>query len=191
VVRSVQVREQAAPEAGVGQARAQRPVGGGMCRRLATPAVRKTAVPATPLLAGALPRVDWSDAYVVRCTGAAPADPQVWADAVFRDPPVWVRALLAAREALVGLAGIDRAGTSAFDTVARTGDEVLLGIDQRHLDFRASVRREHGRVVVSTVVQIHNRRGRLYSAVVRRVHPVVVRAMLRRAARRLGVSRAR
>jgi hypothetical protein len=60
---------------------------------------------------------------------------------------------------------------------------VLLGIDQSHLGFRASVLLESRRVVLSTVVRVHNRRGRAYSAVVRRLHPLVVRTMLARAAR--------
>src|SRR4051812_13811520 len=140
------------------------------------------AVAPTPLLRTALSRVDWSDAYAVPCSSSAPRDPQVWADAVFSGPPVWVSALLGARELLVGLVGIERAGRRAFVTVARTEGEVLLGIDQSHLGFRASVLREPRRVVVTTVVQVHNGRGGAYSALVRRIHPAVVRAMLSRAA---------
>lgn len=86
------------------------------------------------------------------------------------------------RKLVVGLVGIDRAGSGAFDKVARR-DEVLLGTDQRHLSFRVSILRERDRVVLSTVVQVHNRRGRLYSALVRRGHPAVIRAMITRGAR--------
>jgi hypothetical protein len=43
-------------------------------------------------------------------------------------------------------------------------------------------------VVVSTVVQLHNARGRAYFALVRLVHPLVVRAMLDRAVGRLSRS---
>ncbi|WP_037068760.1 DUF2867 domain-containing protein [Pseudonocardia acaciae] len=157
----------------------------------AGPSARSVAVPATPLLADALPRVDFSDAHAVSCRPGLPADPQVWADAVFRDPPKWVVALLGLREAIVGLVGIARGGWKSFDTVARSEDEVLLGADERHLDFRASVLREPDRVVVGTVVRLHSARGRAYFALVRPVHPVIVRAMLTRAARRLaGRSRA-
>jgi hypothetical protein len=159
------------------------------------PGAWATEVPATPLLADALPRVDWTDAHAVACRPGLPTDPQVWADAVFRDPPRWVLGLLGLREALVGLVGIARGGSSSFDTVARREDavagevaerEVLLGTDERHLDFRASVLREPGRVVLSTVVRLHNARGRAYFALVKPVHPVIVRAMLTRAARRLA-----
>jgi hypothetical protein len=157
-------------------------------RAVLRPRPGPTGVPAGGLLDGALDRVDFADAHAVRVRPGAPRDPQVWADAVFRDPPAWVVAALLLREALVGLVGIERAGTAAFDTLARTDDEVLLGTDAGHLDFRVGVRREPERVVVSTVVRLRNRRGRAYFALVRPVHPVVVRAMLGRAARRLSRS---
>jgi hypothetical protein len=157
-----------------------------LIRALEVPRSRDAEPPRTPLLANALPRVDWTDAHAVAALPGTPLDPQTWADAVFRDPPRWVLAALGLRELLVGLLGIDRGGAGAFDTLARTENEVLLGTDSNHLDFRASVRREPDRVVLTTVVQLHNRRGRAYSALVRLVHPTVVRAMLNRAARRLS-----
>jgi hypothetical protein len=149
---------------------------------------RATAVPPGGLLDGALPRVDFADAHAVEARPGTPTDPQAWADAVFRDPPPWVVGALGLRQALVGLVGIERGDSSAFATLARTDDEVLLGTDAGHLDFRASVRREPQRVVVSTVVRLRNARGRAYFAVVRPVHPIVVRAMLARAAGRLSRS---
>jgi uncharacterized protein DUF2867 len=144
------------------------------------------AVPRSRLLAGALPAVDWSDAYAVSFPGRPPGDPQQWADAIFHSPPLWVGALFGVREVLVRLAGIEPGTRHAFDTLDWNPDEVLLGIDQSHLGFRASVLLERRRVVLSTVVRVHNRRGRLYSAVVRRVHPLVVRSMLARAAQRVA-----
>ncbi len=159
-----------------------------LLRALSTARVRTVAPPRTPLLAGALPRVDWADAHAVTARPGTPSDPQVWADAVFRDPPRWVVAALGLRESLVGLVGIERDGGRGFDTLARTDDEVLLGTDASHLGFRVSVRREARRVVLTTVVRLHNRRGRAYWALVRPIHPLIVRAMLARAARKLSDS---
>jgi hypothetical protein len=159
-----------------------------LLRRATALRSRPTEVPVGGLMDGALPRVDFADAHAVDVLPGMPGDPQVWADAIFRDPPAVVVGLLGLRQALVGLVGITRGDTSAFDTVSRTDDEVLLGTDDRHLDFRASVRREPHRVVLSTVVTLHNRRGRGYFAIVRPVHPAIVRAMLNRAARRLSRS---
>jgi len=144
--------------------------------------VHPVVVPESPLLARALPAVDWADAYAVSFPGRPPGDPQLWADAMFHAPPPWVRALFGVREIAARLVGIEKGGSHVFDTVSWRPDEVLLGIDQGHLSFRASVLLEPTRVVVSTVVDVHNRRGRAYSAMVRLLHPFVVRTMLGRAA---------
>ncbi|MBW0115484.1 DUF2867 domain-containing protein [Pseudonocardia abyssalis] len=162
------------------------PLARAMARAVDAERARAVAVPETPLLATALPRVDFSDAHAVLARPGMPTDPQVWADALFHDPPSWVVGAMGLREALVGTVGIARSGESTFGTLARTDDEVLLGSDEGHLDFRASVLREPDRVVVSTVVQVHNARGRAYFAPVRLVHPMIVRAMLTRAAHRLS-----
>ena len=151
--------------------------------------VSTVAIPASPLLAAALRVVDWSDAYAISYPEGPPGDPQQWADAVFHGPPlVGPRHSSVSGRRLVRLVGIERGGSHAFDTISWSPDEVLVGIDQQHLSFRASVLLEPRRVVLSTVVQVHNRRGQGYSAVVRRVHPVVVRTMLSRAAHTMAVT---
>jgi hypothetical protein len=172
-----------------------------LVRALGAPRARPVAPPHTALLErtllertlleGALPRVDRSDAHSVETLRGMPHDPQVWADAVFRDPPSWVVSALGLRKRLLGLVGIERSEPGAFETLARTDDEVLLGADANHRNFRASVRREQDRVVLTTVVQVHNGRGRAYFAPVRMVHPTIVRAMLNRASRRLSSSSGR
>jgi hypothetical protein len=159
-----------------------------LLRRFVPPRVRSRPVPEAARLARtAFEKEDHADALSVDLRPGISTDPQEWADAVFRDPPRWVLSLLVLREALVGLVGIERAGHAAFDTVDSLPGEVLLGTDSGHLDFRASVLVEEGpgTVTLSTVVRLHNRRGRLYWTVVRPLHPLVVRAMLRRAAHRL------
>jgi hypothetical protein len=115
-----------------------------------------------------------------------PTDPAVWASAIFDEPPRWVRALLVVREAVVGFVGIERAGRSAFTARDLTATEAIVGVDARHLDFRAVVSVEPTRVVLTTLVRRHNPRGRAYFALVRRIHPVVVAAMLTRAATHLS-----
>jgi hypothetical protein len=91
----------------------------------------------------------------------------VWSDAIFRDPPGWVRALMLLRNAAVGLVGIERGDSSAFDVLARSEREAVVGTDAGHLDFRASILVDRGRVTLSTIVHVHNRRGRLYLRAVR------------------------
>nr|WP_281188572.1 DUF2867 domain-containing protein [Micromonospora nigra] len=82
---------------------------------------------------------------------------------------------------------MERGDASAFDTISRTGREVLLGTDASHLTFRASVLVEPDpdgtTITVATLAATRSRAGRAYLAVVRLVHPLVVRATLRHAGR--------
>jgi hypothetical protein len=142
---------------------------------------------AASLLAGAVDRPELADAFALRVPPGTTTDPQDWADAVFRNPPRAVVALLRLRNRLVVPFGIERGDASAFDTISRTDRAVLLGTDASHLSFRAGVLVEPDAdgttVTVSTLAATRSRAGRAYLAVVRLVHPLVVRAMLRHAGR--------
>ena len=69
--------------------------------------------------------------------------------------------------------------------------EVLMGEDDKHLDFRASALyqpaeasgAQRARLVFSTVVHCHNRLGRGYLGLIAPFHRLVVKAYLRHAAR--------
>jgi len=155
---------------------------------LGSPRVRAVRVPdQAGLLHEVVAPLDLADAYAVRVPPGTSTDPRDWADAVFRNPPRTVVALLHLRNALVTRLGIERGDESAFDTITRNDRELLLGVDASHLDFRVSVLVEPdadgATVTVSTVAAVRSHTGRVYLAVVRLVHPAVVKAMLRRAAR--------
>ncbi|MEV8591878.1 DUF2867 domain-containing protein [Streptomyces sp. NPDC052012] len=113
------------------------------------------------LLRTAFPESDYTDAYALDLRPGMPADPDAW-EGVLRGIPV----------------------------VGRAQDELLLGEDAGHLDFRASLLLDPvaGRVTLSSVVRIHNLRGRLYWAIVRHAHPLMARLMLRRTHRRLALA---
>ncbi|MCZ0991551.1 DUF2867 domain-containing protein [Streptomyces diastatochromogenes] len=113
------------------------------------------------LVRAAFGRTDYSDAWRMRMRPGMPRDPESWRG-VLRGAP--------------------------FPVVGREGGEVLLGEDAGHLDFRASIHVDDRQVTLSTVVRIHNWRGRLYWAVVKRVHPFMARTMLRRIHRRLALA---
>lgn len=76
----------------------------------------------------------------------------------------------------------DRLGI--FSIVGLTGDELLLGIDDSHLNVRVSVlksvRHSGSNWIVSTVVHVHNWLGHAYMVPVSRIHPLVVKAMMLR-----------
>lgn len=138
-------------------------------------------------------RPDYVDVIACPLPPGATTDPAVWAATVFSPAgtPAWVKALLAARQALVPLIGVPRASPrTTFAVVETRGDEALMVSDSRHLDFRAAVGvdPETRLVRLVTVVRLHGLRGRVYFAPVRALHPLVVSAMLHRAARRLTPS---
>ena len=73
-----------------------------------------------------------------------------------------------------------------FPVLAEHPDEILLGADDRHLDFRSSLlRRPAGdgvELVMTTSVRVHNALGRTYLTVIMPFHILVVRSALARLA---------
>ena len=98
-----------------------------LLRRFQRPRAEATDVRLDGLAAGALPRVDFADAFAVERRRETPGDPQVWADAIFHSPPAWVAALMGLREALVGLVGIERGTPDAFAVLAQDGGRAPAG----------------------------------------------------------------
>jgi hypothetical protein len=65
-------------------------------------------------------------------------------------------------------------------TCAESEDEVILGIDDRHLDFRIGLIRHEGRIFMSTWVHPHNLWGRGYLATVMPFHILISRRAVAR-----------
>jgi len=102
------------------------------------------------------------------------------------------------RNRIVGLFGLKaglRHSTAAaqqhigiFPVLAESPQEMLLGLDDRHLDFRLAVSVQPGtagaqRITVTTVVHTHNLLGRVYLAAILPFHRLIARSMLDRAAK--------
>lgn len=141
---------------------------------------------------------DLVDSYAVTLPQAAPEDVTTLARALFNRPPLWLRGLLRLRDQIVGPLGVktttaireagardghDRIGF--FPVLGRSENEIVLGENDRHLDFRVSVllqRDERGarRLVATTAVRCHNLLGRTYLWVIKPFHVLVVRSYLGR-----------
>lgn len=136
-----------------------------------------------------IPVPDYADVIVVPVPAGCPSDPRVWAETLFspQSMPAWVTALMGLRQALVGLVGINRAPQGVFAVSDVRGEEALISADDKHLDFRCGVAFDAGARLlrVTTTVRLKGWRGRLYFAPVRVLHPLVVHAMIVRAAGRL------
>lgn len=149
-----------------------------------------------------LPAADWAD----RFTLGLPVENLTAREAArlaLEHPPGWVRKLMVLRNALVapfGLKGAaeevrtSEAEIGGFPVVSASDDRVVLGFDDRHLDFRIVIDvrqdRPSGQTLsVMTLVHRNNLLGRLYLAVVMPFHKLIVRRMLSGIGRRLLTSR--
>jgi hypothetical protein len=139
----------------------------------------------TELLQQHAGRIDFADAWMAFIDDGESDDPARWAVAITKFPSAIVR-LIRLRDALVrpfGLATMTDHGLppTGFPVIATGDHELVAGADDEHLNFRLGVTTGEGVVAFTTTVTINNRLGRLYWAVVRWFHPIVVGAMLRRA----------
>jgi hypothetical protein len=143
------------------------------------------------------------DCYSAPLPDGASRDAAVLARHLFSRKLAWAGLLMRIRDAIVGVFGLKTSrrlrSAQAEPGVARIGffrvyrtsqDEVLLGEDDRHLDFRISVRHwpspgdpKPRRVFVATTVRCHNLAGRIYLAAVLPFHRLIVPAIVRRSAR--------
>ncbi|ASG20428.1 DUF2867 domain-containing protein [Nitrospirillum viridazoti] len=146
-----------------------------------------------------LPGAQFADAFRLTLppTGTPadvrPLDALTAAQRMMGTSPTWVRRLMALRNAIVAPLGLkaprppaaeaSRAGHIGIFPILSCGpDRVVLGMADKHLDFRAvvDVRQETGgcQVTATTVVRTHNWLGRAYLTLIMPFHRQVVRTML-------------
>jgi hypothetical protein len=145
-------------------------------------------------IAAILIGADFIDAYK---TGILQGDfdATAAAQAMMRDEPAWVRALVATRNAIVAPFGLKVSGEpigegsrkiGIFPIVSATPSRLVMGFDDAHLDFRVVIdvaEDDFGRTVTATtLVRYVNGFGRVYLTVIKPFHKLIVRSMLRRMA---------
>jgi len=166
---------------------------------------RVVPLPSGSRIAGLFAGADLADAYAIQLPPDSSRDVETLARFMLGEQAPWVRFLMGLRDTLVAGFGIKtsrqlrEAPTSEasdriniFRIYAACEDEMILGEDDKHLDFRISVLlRSNGAesggkndIVVTTVVHCHNLLGRTYLALISGFHRLVVRSILHRAARR-------
>lgn len=164
--------------------------------------VASAALPLRSAITHAYTSMHLADAFSIRLPPSASSDPELLARFVFSHQPSWIGRLTRVRDAIVAPFGLKT--TMHLRTLADDGKakrvgifkiystsetEIILGEDDRHLDFRVSVLCSagetpglHRQLTVSTVVHCHNLLGRAYILVIAPFHRSVVKASLRRCA---------
>jgi hypothetical protein len=143
-----------------------------------------------------LPGAQFADAYAMTVTGQA-LDAITAANRAFGRAPAWISGLLRIRNAVVapfrlkvGQPDVSNPSTTVgiFPLLQRSDQQIVLGLDDRHLDFRLRVDvAELGQgvqtVTATTVVRTHNLFGRVYLRAVLPFHRVIVKTMMAQALR--------
>lgn len=155
--------------------------------------MRPISVDVTPEVRALLPGADFADAFA-RTVEDPSLDAIGASHRAIENPPRWLAALTGLRDAIVRPLGLRTSGDARFacqeridffPVLSSTPERVVLGLDDRHLDFRlvidvTALDARRRKVVVSTLVQTHNRLGRLYLAMVAPFHRRIVPTMLAR-----------
>jgi hypothetical protein len=125
--------------------------------------------------------------------------------AVFGHHPPWMKAILLFRHRVGAWFGLNAASTAQIMSPTRAGsyrvgenigpwpicflseEELVAGRDDKHLDFRLSVLKQHtgetAYAFVSTVCLTHNRFGRVYLRLITPFHKWGVQRLMSRAAK--------
>jgi hypothetical protein len=143
----------------------------------------------------------FSDSYVVKLDQPSLGVIDLF-EAVLGHHPRWAIWLLAVRNRLAELAGLEVPPEATFRRFVRKPDyavgdligpwpifalneaELIAGRDNRHLDFRFSVLKLNGppsAAAFSTICNVHNRFGKFYLLLVVPFHRWGMRALIRRA----------
>lgn len=141
----------------------------------------ETERPAHSLLGERVALTDFLDCYCV----ASELSPRRAAE-VITDFPGWERFLLRIRRVVTSPFGLSNDGLAAPDKVwvlpveTETSRELIAGFKDKHLDFRASVLSQEGRVFLATWVHPHSIGGWLYLRTILPFHILIARNALAR-----------
>jgi len=165
--------------------------------------VTQVSLPAHASVSGVYRAVHLVDAFAIALPPESTRDPEVLARFIFAHQPAWIGKLTKLRDVIVAGFGLKTTGELAnlgkteqaqrlgiFRIYDTSENEILVGEDDKHLDFRLSVLcmgkpapESGGELILSTVVHCHNLLGHAYLFVIAPFHRMVVKASLRRAAR--------
>lgn len=156
---------------------------------------KSNELPAGSIAAEGFGRIDYLDVYRVHA-------PEVRTETVDRvytrimSMPAWVGTLMKIRNSVVGIFGLQTDGGTpqqseyypvgsqamAFTVIARNGQEIVTGEDDKHLNFRAAIHIDPptGQASLITLVHYHNAGGRLYFSLIKPFHCLIMRTQMKR-----------
>lgn len=166
--------------------------------------VIEVSLPLASKIHQSLIAIDFSDAYQTVLVNPEMSVQQACA-AVFGYSPLWVKYLMHLRGLIASIAGLKHEANglstnntsfneSNYQVGKRLGlftiqslntNELIMGDDDKHLNFRISVyksvQNDVSMMTVSTVVEIHNWFGKAYMFIVKPFHKYIAKSMVQKA----------
>jgi hypothetical protein len=144
--------------------------------------ITKTALPQNSQLWSKVQSQDFLDGYAVQ----SKLSPRAAAE-VGLAMPGWAATLMRLRNAIVKPLGLKTESSESGDKAifpvhVDTADELIIGTDDNHLNFRIAILRKDGMIHMATWVHRNNLLGRVYLAVVMPFHILIVRGAMARIA---------
>jgi hypothetical protein len=146
---------------------------------------RLTTIPKNSVIASGFDKIDYCDTYRIVKTTNETAE-EIAAKMV--KMPKWVNWLMSIRDSVVGIFGLKTSKeilegqTTNFPVIEQHENEIVMGENDRHLDFRASVLvdRENSFIYLTTIVHFNNFFGWLYFLPVKPFHKIIVKSSLKK-----------
>ncbi len=152
------------------------------------------------LIEKALPRIDYQDTFALETDYPIPVEklPVLF----FKSFPKWFMLLMGIREVFGKIVGLKTAhgknvkkqlqefkgevgeSIALFQVLGRTEEELIMGENDSHLDFRLSFfsrpKNEKTEIIITTTVLFNKWMGRAYFFPVKPIHRIIVPILLRR-----------
>ncbi len=156
-----------------------------------------TRLPAASAGKNYITSVNYQDSYKIKLHHTAMPIEKIYLN-IFAHSPQWINTLLALRNKIVGVFGLDtykdpgeftlqnlKVGekTGLFKIYSMEEHEIIAGEDDKHLNFRVSVLKQDDELFISTLVHYNNHFGKLYMAIIRPFHRAITKAILRNASK--------
>ena len=155
--------------------------------------VKEEPTPNIQTIKEALPIVDYQDTFAV--TNHQDSIEEI-TRLIFGRMPGWAKALFTIRNYLVKFFGlktdistnnnhfVEGAYIGFFKIYHIYAHGVLMGVDDKHLNFRVSIynsSQKYYNIKCSTLVQYNNSTGKIYMTLIKPFHRLIVKAMLKNA----------
>lgn len=154
--------------------------------------VKEESTPATEGIQHALPTIDFTDTF---STTNHQEDLKTISKLIFATLPNWIGFLMKIRNTIVKRFGLKAEKPENYHSSFEVGgfigffqifsidqNEIMLGLDDRHLNFRVSIYNSNENqfnIKVTTLVQYNNLFGKIYMTIVKPFHTIVIKRMIK------------